>query len=97
MVVPEGDLLGNLTELRVWILGITFIVLTGAILRAVAVVGRFSQPIEALVRQSERISRGNLEPGPAIESALKEVRLLAQTQERMRQGLQTLMKLESDL
>lgn len=97
VVVPEVDLLGNLTESRIWILLITLGILVMAIWRAVVLARRYSRPIEALVLQSDRMSQGNLEPGEPVVSTVKEVRLLADAHEHMRLGLQTLMKLESDL
>jgi len=97
VVVPESDLLGGVTELRWGITVITIAVLGAAILRAVTLAKRYSRPIEALMRESERISGLDLEPGPAIESNVKEVRHLAEAHERMRSSLQSLLKIERDL
>src|SRR5262249_21325801 len=58
---------------------------------------RYSRPIGALVKESERISRGNLEPGPAVRSSIREVHQLADAHDRMRRSLTTLLKLEGDL
>ncbi|MHC4448468.1 MAG: cache domain-containing protein [Planctomycetota bacterium] len=69
VVVPEADLLGNLTQMRTWIILITAAVLAGAIVRAVVLARGYSRPIEALVRQSHRISRGDLEPASVIDEA----------------------------
>jgi phosphoserine phosphatase len=49
------------------------------------------------VAESERISRGDLDPGRPIASKVKEVHQLAEAHERMRVGLEALMKLERDL
>jgi len=97
VLVPEEDLLGNLVYQRVIIVGIVLIVLLVGVLRAIALSGRFSRPIERLVRQSDRISRGDFEKGRAIQSSVTEVRRLAEAQERMRTGLRSLLKLERDL
>jgi serine phosphatase RsbU (regulator of sigma subunit) len=97
VMIPESDLLGNLGYLR---LGILLVMLAGlalAIGRAVRLARLYSRPIEALVRESERISRGDLEPGPAVVSSIREVHRLAETHGRMRASLQTLLKLEGDL
>ena len=59
--------------------------------------GYYSRPIEALVRQSDRISRGDLEPGKPVDTNVREVQQLAQAHDRMRHGLQSLMKLERDI
>jgi len=97
VVVPESDLLAGMTAMRLWIGAITLIALAGAIWRAVILARRYSHPIEAIARQSDRISRLNLEPPEPIESSVKEVRRLAEAHERMRGSLQSLLKLERDL
>jgi serine phosphatase RsbU (regulator of sigma subunit) len=97
VMVPESDLLGNLGYLR---LGILLVMLAGLVLaigRTVRLARLYSRPIEALVRESERISRGDLEPGPAVVSSIREVHRLAEMHGRMRASLQTLLKLEGDL
>jgi serine phosphatase RsbU (regulator of sigma subunit) len=95
--VPESDLLGHLARMRLGIMAITLAVLAGAIWRAVRLARRYSEPIETLVAESERISRGDLDPGRPIASKVKEVHQLAEAHERMRVGLEALMKLERDL
>jgi serine phosphatase RsbU (regulator of sigma subunit) len=97
VAVPADDLLEQVERLRWMIVGITVLVLAGALWRAAVLAHRYSEPIEALVRQSDRISRGDLEPGPAIASRVREIRRLARAQERMRLGLRSLVKLERDL
>jgi serine phosphatase RsbU (regulator of sigma subunit) len=97
VAVPADDLLEQVERLRWTIIAVTVLVLAGALWRAAVLAHRYSEPIEALVRQSDRISRGDLEPGPAITSRVREVRRLARAQERMRLGLRSLVKLERDL
>jgi serine phosphatase RsbU (regulator of sigma subunit) len=97
VMVPESDLLGNLGHLR---LGIVLVMLAGlalAMVRAVSLARRYSRPIEALVRESERISRGDLDPGPPVASSIREVHRLTDAHGRMRLSLKTLLKLEGDL
>lgn len=97
VMVPESDLLRDLGYLR---LGIVLVMLGGlalAIVRAVGLARRYSRPIEALVRESERISRGDLEPGPTVVSSIREVHRLADAHGRMRLSLKTLLRLEGDL
>ncbi len=97
VVVPEAELLGDL-RLQRWLMGgVTLLVLGLAMSRAVTLARRFSQPIEALANESERIATGDLEPGTPIESSLLEVDRLAESHEHMRVGLQTLLKIEHDL
>jgi serine phosphatase RsbU (regulator of sigma subunit) len=97
VVVPESDLLGGILQMRFLIILFTLIVLTVAILRAATMARRFSQPIEALVRQSDRISKGDLESGKPVISTITEVHQLAEAHDKMRTGLKTLLKLEGDL
>jgi serine phosphatase RsbU (regulator of sigma subunit) len=97
VMVPESDLLGNLGHLR---LGIVLVMLVGlalAMVSAVSLARRYSRPIEALVRESERISRGDLDPGLPVTSAIREVHRLADAHGQMRRSLRTLLKLEGDL
>src|SRR4030095_8653244 len=79
VMVPESDLLGNLGCLRLGSLLDMPVGLALAIGRAVRLARLYSRPIEALVRESERISRGDLEPGPAVVSSIREVHRLAAT------------------
>lgn len=97
VAVPESDLLGGLSETRMWILIISIGVLLGAIARAFVLSNRYSKPIEALVNASDRISRGDLESVVCVESRIHELRRLARAQNRMRLSLQSLMKLERDI
>jgi serine phosphatase RsbU (regulator of sigma subunit) len=95
--VPESDLLGHLARMRFGIMAITLAVLAGAIWRAARLAKAYSEPIETLVAESERITRGDLDPGRPIASSVSEVHRLAEAHERMRVGLKALMKLERDL
>jgi len=97
VMVPESDLLGGLSHLRLGI-GLVMIVALGlAILYAVRLARGYSRPIEALVRESERISRGDLDGGPSVASSIREVHRLTDAHERMRGSLKTLLRLEGDL
>jgi len=97
VMVPESDIISAIKEERIIVLLITLTILFFGIYRACTIAKRFSSPIESLVQQSDRISKGDLEPGPDIDSAVTEVRQLAEAQEHMRCGLKSLMKLERDL
>lgn len=97
VILPNDDLLSQQTTIRLWILALTLLVLGGAVLRARVLARRFSEPIEALVRDSERISRGDLEAREEIPARLAEVRQLAEAHDHMRRGLRSLLKLERDL
>lgn len=97
VVVPESDLLGNTAQMRIWIVLITIVVLAIAILRAATLARNYSQPMEALVLQSDRISKGVLDHSEHVDSTITEVQRLAKAHDKMRVGLQSLLKLERDL
>ncbi len=97
VMVPESDLVGNLRYLQIGTLVLMLAGLALAIVRAAQLARRYSEPIVALARDSERISRGDLDAGPPIASPISEVTRLVDTHERMRIGLRTLLKLERDL
>ena len=97
VVVPEEDMIGQITTMRNAVIGITLVMLLLAVYRAITLANKYSSPIEALVKQSVRISRGDLEYKQQVNTILKEVHRLALAQERMRQGLKALFKLERDL
>jgi len=100
ILVPESDVLGDVAVVRLVILGVVGVILAGGIARAARLAGRYSRPIELLVAQSERISRGDLDdPGTTgmVETSIVEVTRLAEAHERMRVGLQSLLRLERDL
>jgi serine phosphatase RsbU (regulator of sigma subunit) len=97
VMVPESDLLGGLRHLRLGI-GLVMLAALGlAILYSVRLARRYSRPIEALVGESERISRGDLDGGRPVSTSIREVHRLADAHARMRVSLRTLLKLEGDL
>ena len=97
VMVPESDLIGGLTHLRLGIALVTAAALGLAILYSFRLARRFSRPIAALVAESERISRGDLDGGPSMTSRIREVHLLTDAHGRMRGSLKTLLRLEGDL
>lgn len=97
VALPDSDLFRERLRIDLLIVGVTFVILIVAATRAAWLARRFGEPIEALVRESDRISRGDLEARPPIKSDLAEVRQLAAAQQRMRDGLRSLMRLERDL
>ena len=97
VMVPESDLLGGLGHLRLGIGLVMGIGLGLAILSSVHLARRYSRPLEALVGESERISRGDLEKRPSMASSIREVHRLTEAHDRMRGSLRTLLKLEGDL
>jgi serine phosphatase RsbU (regulator of sigma subunit) len=97
VAVPERQILAGLQETRLWLGGLIVVILLFALWRASALARRFARPIERLVAESERLSRGDLEPGPAIASPVTELRRLADAQDRMRESLKKLVQLEGEL
>jgi len=97
VAVPEADPAGDVAQQRLWIAGLTALVMAMAIIRARRLASRYSLPLEGLVAESERIATGDLEPGEPIETGIKEVKQLATAHDEMRKGLTTLLKMEEDL
>jgi serine phosphatase RsbU (regulator of sigma subunit) len=97
VAVPERTILAGLEETRVWLGGLIAVVLVFALWRATSLARRFARPIEQLVAESERLSRGDLEPGAPVASPVTELRRLADAQDRMRESLRKLVHLEGEL
>lgn len=97
VLIPESDILGELVQLRTYLIIIIAAVVLLAVLTAMRLSGRYSKPIGALVNQSMRISRGDLDRGKPVVSSIKEFKRLAEAHDDMRQGLKTLLKLERDI
>lgn len=97
VLVPERELLGDIQQIRVLMLGIILAVMAFAAYRAITMAKRYSGPIRNLADQSIRISQGDLDEPEKIVSSLLEVNHLANAHSRMRDGLTSLLKLEDDL
>ncbi len=94
VLVPEEDLLGPLVGLRPAIAAAAGLVLLVGVARAGVVARRFTAPIEAVVQESDRITRGDLDAGGRIESPFAEIRRLVDAQEHLREGLAARLRLE---
>ena len=97
VLLPQSDLLGDRASIRRDVLAVTGVALALALLAALLLGRRFSRPIEALVRNSDRISTGDFERGEEFSSSFAEIETLQRAQVRMRRSLRTLVKLEEDL
>ncbi len=97
VVVPETELLGDILYQRLVIGCALAAVLLLGLWRAVVLGRTLSNPVEQLVAQTDRIGQGDLSAAPAITTDIWEVRRLAAAHERMRESLQSLMKLERDI
>ncbi len=96
-LVPETDIIGDQSLLRIWIFVITITAMLIAAFRAYILARRYSKPIDFLMIQSERISRGLLYKGDTVDSGISEIQRLAEAHEKMRIALKSLLKLEGDL
>jgi serine phosphatase RsbU (regulator of sigma subunit) len=94
VALPERDLLGSIRLQRFALLGIVALILIVGIARAATLARRFSAPVESLVRETERMSGGDLDAARPIETNVREYRRLAEAQDGMREGLKARMKLE---
>ena len=94
VLVPEQDLLGPLVGLRPAIAAAAGLVLLVGVARAGVVARRFTAPIEAIVQESDRITRGDLEAGGRIESPFAEIRRLVDAHDHLRDGLAARIRLE---
>ena len=94
VVLPERDLLGGVRAQRSALLAVVVLILVVGVVRAAALARRFSAPVESLVRETERMRGGDLEPGAPVTSNVREFRRLASAQDGMREGLKARMKLD---
>lgn len=100
VTLPERDLLGAVRLQRAGLLAVVALVLIVGVARAAQLARRFSSPVEALVRETERIAAGDLETREHIETRVREFRRLAEAQDGMREGLlarSRLKQVERDL
>jgi len=97
MVISEQDLLRGIPNLTLWLVGVTTLFLLLAVIRGVRLARTFSDPIDGLVRQGERMQRLNFQPSEPVRSNIVEIRLLATTLERMRQALYSFSSVREDV
>lgn len=96
-VIPERQLLAELPDTRLIVIGATAVVLLLAGLRALRLTRRYSEPLEALTDRGNRMQRLNFEPAEPVESDILEIRHLSATLERMRTALQSFSAEREDL
>lgn len=94
VALPERDLLGGVHIQRAALLAVVALVLVVGVARAVTLARQFSSPVEALVKDTERMSEGDLEPSAPLASPVREFQRLAEAQDGMREGLLARMKLD---
>ncbi len=92
LVIPEDDVLAG-AKRHAWIsLIVGAIVLVVALLLSVWTSAQVARPLEALARDTEAISRLELEPRPAGHSIILEVDRLADATEAMKTSLRSFRK-----
>ena len=89
VLVPERDFLAQVDRQRNVIVVIAFLALLLAVGMALLLARAFSEPLETLAAQAERIRTLDLTPQPPVSSSLKEIRQLREAQERMRAALES--------
>jgi len=97
ILIPQEDLLGDRTELRVLILSSAGLALLLSLLFAAWLAHRAGVPIRRLVRETERMREGDFSVGEPIETNILELRRLADAHDEMRTALASLVKMERDM
>ena len=97
VIVPESSLLGETRFARYIVIGLSAFAILFTVFSIRRLARSVSSPLELLARQTDRVSRGDLEGSLDLESDVAEVRLLAHAHDRMRSGLRTLLKLKDEL
>lgn len=87
VMVPEYDFMGSVYQSEILIGVITAGAIGLALLMAVLLARSYGEPLERLVRESERIRNLELESTAAITSKIREVEYLADAHDRMKNVL----------
>ncbi|HHI81335.1 MAG TPA: serine/threonine-protein phosphatase [Planctomycetes bacterium] len=95
--IPETQLAQPFTQFRWWILGVAILLVLLALPYINKMAREFTHPLEQMILVSEQISQGQLESHYEPETCLIEVQQLAQAQDRMREALRSLLKMEGDM
>jgi phosphoserine phosphatase RsbU/P len=97
MVISQEDLLRDIPDLRAPVIGAIALFVLLAVIRGVRLARTFSEPMEGLVHQGERMQRLNFQPSEPVRSNIVEIRMLAETLERMRQALYSFSSVREDI
>ena len=89
-VLPEDELLQGLPNINRLVIIALVATVIFTVFRAIRLARKYSMPITEMVSQSERMGRLNFARETVIESPIKEIQMLAASQESMRQSLQGL-------
>jgi len=92
VLVPNGDLLKEITYQRRVLVAATVLALLAALVYALLLARSYSRPLEALAAQSEKISKLDFSEHEEIEAQLVEFQALARAQSRSLRALQSFGK-----
>jgi adenylate cyclase len=92
VLVPNGDLLQEITQQRRILLAATALALLAALVYALLLARSYSKPLEALAAQSDRIRQLDFSEHAEIEAQLVEFQALARAQSQSLRALQSLGK-----
>lgn len=87
VMIPESELLANIKNYESMALSLSFVVLGISIILAFFLSRSFAEPLRNLAEQSKRIADRDLESVKSIKTGLKEMQLLSDSHEKMRQSL----------
>lgn len=93
VAIPESDYTEGLNQQALVLLAITGIALAGAILGSIVLADRVTEPLSALVAETERIREFELDARPLPKTPIKEISDLASSMEQMKTGLRSFQKL----
>ena len=94
VIVPESTLFAGVRRQLLWITMLTLLVAALVVAWTVRLSRAFSEPIQKLVVEGERLSRGDLESAEEIHTSLSEIRRLDSALQNMRDSLGTLLQVE---
>ncbi|MEM6277845.1 MAG: adenylate/guanylate cyclase domain-containing protein [Verrucomicrobiota bacterium] len=92
VTVPESDFLGELEAGRLYVLLISLTALAVAFLLSLNLARRYSQPIQSLIEQSERLRVLDTNEAAVNRSEIREIGQLYEAQDRMRLALDSFAK-----
>ncbi len=93
VVVPESDYTQGLREQGIFILVIAAVALMGAIAGSIVLANKVTEPINELIKETEKIRELELSPRELPNSGITEIAALAGSMEQMKAGLRSFQKL----
>lgn len=93
VVIPESDYTAGLREQGIFIIVIACVALMGAIAGSIVLANKVTEPLQALITETEKIRELELAPTTAKPSGIKEIAALAGSMEQMKAGLRSFQKL----